>query len=153
MPPITNTDVPETPIDTLTTGAQLFVWSASQWLACAQTQRCVFDALSLQYTHHSAQAAVPLLDELMTVLAVGAYRQIALGCLCSNALRDDELTLLSALRFLQQQNLDRAMHALDPLMGGSIKRAFCRSAEVYVSTLQQADLNLCGVAYLKPVTN
>ena len=88
-------------LSSLTSGAQLLVWSARQWLACAKTQRCVHEALALPYAQHNISQAIMPLDESMTLLALGASRQIELGCLCASVLREDERTLLAAFRYLQ----------------------------------------------------
>ena len=138
-------------LSSLTSGAQLLVWSARQWLACAKTQRCVHEALALPYAQHNISQAIMPLDESMTLLALGASRQIELGCLCASVLREDERTLLAAFRYLQCNDLEQAMSVVTPLIHGCLKRTFCRTAAAYTEQLQTVNMKLNGTAYLQAV--
>lgn len=107
----------------------------------------------MYYKHHNALAAVPLMDEMMTLLATTAHRHMEVRCFCSDTVGEDEATLLFALRALQHGDLTSAQRILRPLLGGNLSRSFCRVGSEYTQSLKAAGLELSGVAYLQAVTN
>lgn len=159
MPPESNAIAPsirsahETRIATLSTGGQLLVWSVRRWVAAANSRECALQALAAPYRLLNCTPAVPLLDECLCLVALAATHPVAIRCLCSTTLSDDELLILRALQRIGRRDECGARAAAGCLVAGRIAHAFVRAAAVYVDELRSAGLFLDSTPDLKLVAS
>ena len=147
----TQQHLPQLPTTSLAVGAQLFVFSARQWLAAAAAKHCPNQLLRPFYDRYDASPALPILDELMCHLSVSTVRPLALNCPCRADLGDDEAELLRALQSVQRGSRPDVLTHLDGFLAGPLRTTFTRIAEAYVAQLRAAGLSLTGRRYLSAV--
>lgn len=135
----------------LTNGAQLFVFSVRQWLIAAHSKQCVHARLGGFYERFEVTSALPILDELMCLLAATAFRGVEVNCPCRVDLGEDELLLLRAMQALQRRDRVTATEVMEGLLSGSFRTTFNRIAEAYLEVLERGKLQVTGVRYLSSV--
>ena len=137
--------------DSLSVGAQLFIFSVRQWTVVARAKLPLERELEPFYARYSAQDALPILDEMMCHLSVTAFRPIEIKCPCRVDIGVDEFALVQALRSIQSGDTASALGVLDGLLIGRFGTTFIRIAQAYLSTLEAVGLQLTGVRYLSLV--
>ncbi|MEM7002351.1 MAG: hypothetical protein AAF529_16290 [Pseudomonadota bacterium] len=103
------------------------------------------------YEKFGVNSALPVLDEMMCLVAATAFRSIEVNCPCKSHLGEDELLLLRTMQALQRQDRDTAIEMVDDLLCGSFRITFCRIADAYLEELQAGSLGVTGVRYLSAV--
>ncbi len=136
-------------LTSLSTGAQLFIQSVRSWAQAARERRCIKRELIPLYLNHNCLDAMEPLDELMSLLALAAYRPVQLNGASAIALTPDELTLLQAMRAIQRNHPDVARSELSGLNTGRLNHTWRRVAAAYLSALSVSGLTCTG---LQPVT-
>lgn len=132
----------------LSSGAQLFVFSVRHWLIAANSKQCIHERLEPFYASMNAAPAVAVLDELMCFIAATAFRKLQIHCPCRADLGDDELALLQILQAVQRGDDQCALDAADTLFTGTFRLSFLRIARAYLAELKAASLSVTGVRYL-----
>ncbi|MEM7077402.1 MAG: hypothetical protein AAF513_02125 [Pseudomonadota bacterium] len=132
----------------LSPGAQLFVFSARNWLVAAKSKHCVRGYLAPFYERLGAGDALPVMDELMCNLAVAAFRPIQVHCPCRVDLSEDESLLLDTLRAVQRSDHERANQLAQEFLSGAMATTFIRVADAYVEQLRESNLSVTGMRYL-----
>ena len=139
------------PAASLSAGAELFVWSAREWLAAARERRCVKRHLIPRYHAVECVDAIVLLDEMMCLLAVSALRPIQIRHSGCSALSEDEMLLVQCLRAVQRGDDELARQHLAGLLPGPFNRTFLRPAGQYASAICNAGLAFTGARHLMAV--
>ena len=135
----------------LSHGAQLFIFSLRQWFIAARDKQCLYSRLHPFYSRYRVETALPVLDELMCLLATAAFRPIAVHCPCRVDLGEDELMLLQTMQALHRDDHVKANEKLNQVLAGPFCKTFTRIALDYNAILKRADLRLTGMRYLQSV--
>jgi hypothetical protein len=138
---------------TLSLGGQLFVWSARRWLIAAQKKEQIEAALA--YPHRTAKCpgAAKLLDEIMSILAVSAYRPVTIRCLHCPVLDNDEWLLIQTLRKLQTNDEKEAAGLVDEFIRGALATTFLRAATLYANSLSLVGKPITRTNFLRVIEN
>lgn len=129
----------------LSLGGQLFVWSARSWRLAVERQEPLGEVFENTYRIARCPEASDLANELLSLLAVSAFRPLAIRCVCRQTLSPDELLILRAMQELQLKDRDRAMACIGGVVVGPLRQAFCRTAIPYVDALVDVGLSLFPV--------
>ena len=132
----------------LSTGAQLFIQSVRSWAQAARERRCIKRELIPLYFTHDCIAAMEPLDELMSLLAIAAHRPIKLNGAQTDALSDDEVTMLLTMRAMQRHHADVARTELSRLIAGRLNHTWRRVAAAYLAELSAVGLTCTGLKRL-----
>ena len=152
-PSLTTQDAcePQFPTASLSHGGQLFVWSLRQWTLSARAKRCIVRDMWPQYHARRCADAIALVDEMISLLALAAFRPVNIRCPASARVSRDELILLQSLQAIQRGNDNEARNILSPVISGRLSHSFCRVAQLYVESLTAAGMSVTGVSYLAAV--
>ena len=134
----------------LSLGGQLFIWSIRRWRDARAQRESLDDALAYTYGVAGCPDAIPLVDEVMSLVAVSAFRPFTIRCVRCPTLSGDEWALLRAVQSVQSGHAERALALVGTIVAGRLGHAFCRSAKPYVDALAVAGVFLKG-ANLKAV--
>ena len=134
----------EVPVASLSMGGQLFVWSLRRWRLAIVEKEPLDGALAYTYGVAGCPEAVPLIDEVLSLVAVSAFRPFAIRCVRCQRLSADEWLVLRALQEIQRGDEVRAAAIIGKLVAGRLGHAFCRSAKSYVEALDAVGVMLCG---------
>ena len=129
----------------LSLGGQLFVWSARSWRIAVERGEPLGDVFENTYKIARCPDAVPLVDELLSLVSVSAFRPFSIRCVPCQTLSGDEWLILRAMQELQREDQHRAMTCIGRIVAGPLRQAFCRSAPPYVNVLVCAGLTLFPV--------
>ena len=129
----------------LPSGAQLFVWSVRRWHVALMRRESIEAALGPVYRVAKCMQGVALFDELMSLVAVAAFRPPAVRCMCSATLSADERDMLLAVQAAWRGCEEAAVDCIGTIVAGRLRHAFCRSATCYADALRAAAVPLCGV--------
>ena len=132
----------------LSRGGKLFVWSARRWLIAGQRQEKLETVLGRTYELANCPEAAFLLDEIMSLIAIGAYRDVAIRCLTCPILSADEWVLISVLRKLHLKENEQARMIIDDLMRGALATTLLRAGGLYADCLSQAGSPILGAGFL-----
>ena len=152
-PPLPPAAAPPITASSLTTGAQLFIFSLRQWRVAAHGKHCIHDALDPFYARFQAAPAVRVLDEIMSLLCAAAFRPVAINCPCKAELNEDETSLLACIQCVWRADNSAAIMSIEPFIGGRLATTFVRVMSAYVTELRVAGLNVTGRTYLRAVPN
>ena len=141
-------DEPEVRTETLSLGGQLFIWSARRWRVAVEREESVEEALAYTYGIARCPEAIALLDETMSLVAVAAFRPVAIRCVRCPTLSEDERDLLRAIQDVQRGHHARAATHVGRILAGRLRQAFCRSAAAYAEALDAADVPLVAKLHL-----
>jgi hypothetical protein len=75
---------------------RLVLWAIRAWVIGLKRRIDVADPIREAFGRYGAPEACCLIDALMSVVACGASRQLAVECVCHDAVSDDERILLAA---------------------------------------------------------
>lgn len=128
----------------LSLGGQLFIWSIRRWRDAMTQRESLDDALAYTYGVAGCPEAIPLVDEVMSLVAVAAFRPFTIRCVRCQTLSGDEWALLRAAQSLQSGHPERARTFVGTIVAGRLGHAFCRSAKPYVDALAVAGVFLKG---------
>ena len=134
----------------LSLGDQLFIWSVRRWRQAVARQEPLDDALAYTYGVARCPDAIPLIDELMSLVSVAAFRPFAIRCVPCQTLSADEWTLLRAVQAVQGGEAERATLLVGGIVAGRLGHTFCRAAQPYAEALAEVGVFLAG-ANLKVV--
>ena len=126
----------------LSLGGQLFVWSARRWRIAVEREEPLGDVFENTYRIARCPEAMHLVDELLSLVAVSAFRPFAIRCVPCQTLSSDEWLILRAMQEIQREDQDRALTCIGRIVVGPLRQAFCRSATPYIDTLVGAGLSL-----------
>ena len=135
----------------LSRGGKLFVWSARRWLIAGQRKEKLETVLGRTYQLANCPEAASLLDEIMSLIAIGAYRPVAIRCLTCPILSADEWALISVLRKLHLKESEQARMIIDDLMRGALVATLLRAAGIYADCLSQAGSPILSAGFLHVV--
>tara|TARA_B100001094_G_scaffold326408_1_gene382490 strand:- start:669 stop:1163 length:495 start_codon:yes stop_codon:yes gene_type:complete len=138
---------------TLSTGGQLFVWSARRWLIAAQKKEQIEMALAHPYRTAKCPGAAKLLDEIMSILAVSSFRSVTIRCLHCPVLDNDEWLLIQILRKLQTNDEKEAARLVDEFMRGALATTFLRAANLYATSLSNVGKPITRITFLRLIEN
>ena len=148
QPPSTCRATSTIALDSLSEGAQLFIQGVRRWAEAARQRQCVKRALIPGYASFGCTDAIDALDELMSVIAVSAYRPVHVCAPDAVKLSEDEYTLLTSIRALQRRQETLAREALSKIIAGGLNRTFRRVARAYLDITQAAGLDTTGLRKL-----
>lgn len=136
--------VPDSEVRTasLSLGGQLFVWSVRSWRVAVERGEPLGEAFENTYQIAQCPGAIRLVDELLSLVAVSAFRPFAIRCVPCQTLSGDEWAILRAMQELQREDQDRALTCIGRIVVGPLRQAFCRSATPYIDALVGAGLSL-----------
>ena len=132
----------------LSKSGQLVLWSIRRWV---QKRRQVygFDSI-LQRTYELAgvpEAQKPF-EEMMTLLAKVASRDVLVECPCVSFITSDELLIMHTLRSLQSKHLESAEQRIRQIMEEKLGSIFCKIGSEYVKSLSKGGFSLNQIASL-----
>ncbi len=85
----------------LTYPERLIAWAIRVWVVGAREKIPVDEVLRSSFARAGASQALPVLDNMMAVVAAGAARVIDISCVCHDRLSPDERTILDAIALFQ----------------------------------------------------
>ena len=129
----------------LSLGGQLFVWSARSWRIAVERGEPLGEDFENIYRIARCPEAMHLVDELLSLVSVSAFRPFAIRCVPCQTLSGDEWLILRAMQELQREDQHGAMTCIGRIVPGPLRQAFCRSATAYVDALVCAGLSLFPV--------
>ncbi len=135
-------------VDSLSDGGQLFIEGVRQWARAARQRECVKRALIPSYAEHDCADAVDAMNELMSLIAVSAYRPVHVCALDTRHLSEDEYTLLESMRALQRKQEDVARDSLSKMIVGGLNATFRRVASAYLDVTRAVGLDCAGLRKL-----
>ena len=135
-------------VDSLSEGGRLFVEGIRQWAYAARQRECVKRALIPSYAQHECAEAVDAMDELMSLIAVSAYRPVHVCAVEAEHLSEDEYTLLESMRALQRRQDSVARDSLSTMIAGRLNETFRRVARSYLDITRAAGLDCAGLRKL-----
>ena len=134
-------------IESLSAAGQFSVFAIRVWSSAAKQRMPIDKALGRLFDDFKCQSGLPLFDESMALLAVSAIRKIEIGCCPSNLyVVADEGILLRCFEALERRNIGKAEEIISEVIISPLTRAFCRSAQMYVQSL-----NTAGLRFMRPV--
>ena len=80
---------------------KLMVWAMRVWVVGARERISVDEVLRGSFSRAGASQALPVLDNLMAVIAGGAARTIDISCVCHEQVSADEQCLLDVIALYQ----------------------------------------------------
>lgn len=75
---------------------RLLIWAMRAWVVGLKRRIDAAEPIREAFTRYGIPEAACLIDGLMSVVACGASRTLAVECVCHEAISDDERTLLAA---------------------------------------------------------
>ncbi|MEM9621682.1 MAG: hypothetical protein AAF993_08545 [Pseudomonadota bacterium] len=140
-----------TQLTELQSGAALFIWTLRQWVSAARAKVCIHTALDERYRAESCPDGVALADELFCILSAAAIRPVNILCHHANYISPDEERLVLVLQALERKELEKAQAELTSIISWPLNRTFCRTANEYVKSINQAKLSCVGIRKLRVV--
>ena len=80
---------------------RLIAWAMRVWVVGAREKISADEVLRSSFARAGAPQALPVLDNMMAVVAAGAARRIDISCVCHDRLSPDERTILDAIALFQ----------------------------------------------------
>lgn len=142
----------EPSVQALSTAGQMLVWSARRWVVATRLQEDTGAVLLAAYEQLGAAPAAAPFDECMSLLSLTANHPIAIRCLCSKTLSEDEFALLQVFRQAQAGDRPATLQRVEHLISHGLKRLFITQAEAYATILRDADLPLSPAPSLSLVS-
>ena len=136
------------PVRDLSKSGQLVLWSIRRWVQRRRLGDSVDTALKSTYTLAGIPDAQKPFEELMTLLATVALRDVVVECQCSAFLSSDELLLMHTLRSLQSGHHEIAEQRIARIIAGRLGWTFCRIGADYVKYLEKAGFSLNQISVL-----
>lgn len=88
-------------VQELNRGGKLLVWAMRVWVVGARERIAVEEVLRGSFTRCGAPAALPVLDNMMAVIAGGAARTIDISCVCQDRVSADERCIMDVIAMYQ----------------------------------------------------
>lgn len=80
---------------------RLIVWAIRVWVVGVRERISVDEVLRGSFARAGAPQALPVLDNMMAVIAAGAARVIDVACVCHEEISADECTILDVIALFQ----------------------------------------------------
>ncbi|MEM7612002.1 MAG: hypothetical protein AAF270_10005 [Pseudomonadota bacterium] len=141
----------DTPTNSLSEGAQLFVLSARHWAFSLSDKHCAGCLLRPIYESYGLPTALPIMNELMCFVSLACRRQLAISHPTCPVVTPDEMELLDVMRALQRNDPHSAYAAATGIFEGSLATTFFRIGRAYIAQLTENGLSVTGVRYLSEV--
>ena len=136
------------PVRELSKSGQLVLWSIRRWVQRRRLGDSVDTALKSTFTLAGIPDAQKPFEELMTLLATVALRDVVVECQCSAFLSSDELLIIHTLRSLQSGHREVAERRIARIIVGKLGSTFCRIGEDYVRSLEKSGFSLNQISAL-----
>jgi hypothetical protein len=136
------------PVSELSKSGQLVLWSIRRWVQRRRLGNDVDMTFKNTYTLAGIPEAQKPFEELMTLLAAVALRQVVVECQCSTFLSSDELLIIYTLRSLQSGHREIAEQRIARIIEGQLGWTFCRIGADYVRSLEKAGFSLNQIGAL-----
>ncbi|MEM6545195.1 MAG: hypothetical protein AAF680_09830, partial [Pseudomonadota bacterium] len=141
----------EVKLSQLANGAQLFVWSARQWMVTTRANRCVGCDLSGPYKRFECGGAVRHIDQYMTILTRCSINPVELRYVAHHYLSAGERNMLRVAQASQVAiETGTALAAASQLVGEHAQTLY-DAARRYSVQLSVAGLNMASFRQLKLV--
>lgn len=82
-------------------GEKLVVWAMRVWVVGARERITVDEILRGSFARCGVPTALPVLDNMMAVIAGGAARTIDIACVCHDRVSPDELCIMDVIALYQ----------------------------------------------------
>ena len=135
----------------LSNGAQLFVFSIRQWQIATHQSECPHVRLLPFYRRFGVEPALPLLDEMMSLINLASFRPLEVNCPCRCDVGEDEQALLACLQSMQSGDGQGVGSALDDFFVGPFKATFRRIAQIYLEIFTAVGLSMKPIPQLRVV--
>lgn len=123
-------------------GSVLFIWGLRRWQHAVTQKQSPAAKLRCPYEAAGCPSGAQLIDEFLSVLAIGCKRALSLQCVHGKHLSSDERLLLSMLVGLQRGDFEGAGNIARSLLRPRLVSPVLRLASIYLRTLQSAGLSV-----------
>lgn len=97
---------------------RILLWGVRAWVIGFMRSIPIEAPMEQVFSEAGAADAPPVLDALMSIVALAANRSLAIDCVCHKSVSEDEKQLLDAIALLQANRTLEAMMVLRTILPG-----------------------------------